>query len=110
MWRWFSQIFSDSYSRITALTAKPLMVAETASSEALPQQAALGDTKAKWIADALGDAIPNKFPRIRAVVWFNENKRDVEKGGYDWRVQSSADALRAFSAAVSSSFYRSHWP
>ncbi len=110
IWRWFPQIFSDSYNRITALSSRPLMIAEVASSDALPKQAALGDTKAKWITDALSDAVPNKFPRIRAVVWFNENKTDVEAGGYDWRVQSSPAALRAFSAAVASDFYRSHWP
>jgi hypothetical protein len=110
VWRWFGQIFSDSYNRITSLTTRPLMIAETASSEALPQQAALGDTKAKWITDAFTDAIPNRFPRIRAVVWFNENKQDVEKGGYDWRVQSSPTALHAFAAAVASSVYLSRWP
>ncbi len=109
-WRWFRQIFGSSYDRITALTAKPLMIAETASSDALPAQAASGDTKAKWIADALGDAIPHAFPRIQAVVWFNEDKTNVERNGFDWRIASSAEAQRAFAAAVASNYYLSHWP
>ncbi|HZQ35876.1 MAG TPA: glycosyl hydrolase, partial [Dehalococcoidia bacterium] len=109
-WRWFKQLFGPSYARITALTAKPLMVAETSSSEELPAQAAVGDTKAKWITDAFGDAIPHAFPRIRAVIWFNEDKTNVERNGFDWRIGSSAAAQRAFSDAVASSYYLSHWP
>ncbi|HEY7294036.1 MAG TPA: glycosyl hydrolase [Dehalococcoidia bacterium] len=110
IWRWFAQIFGSSYDRLTALTSKPLMIAEVGTSEALPQQAALNDTKAAWITDAFTDEIPKKYPRIRAVVWFNEDKTNVERNGYDWRVGSSAAALHAFAAAVASSYYLSRWP
>ncbi|HLZ70227.1 MAG TPA: glycosyl hydrolase [Dehalococcoidia bacterium] len=109
-WLWFKQLFGASYDRITALSARPLMIAEMASANEQPNQAAEGDTKAKWIADAFTDEIPHVYPRIRAVVWFNEDKTNLEANGNDWRIASSASAQRAFAAAVASSYYLSHWP
>lgn len=110
IWRWFTQVFGDSYNELTALTNKPLMIAEFASSEALPQQAALDDTKAKWITSAFTDEIPNRFPRVRAVVWFNEDKDGQEKDGFDWRIESSDAAESAFRQAILSPYYRTSWP
>lgn len=91
-WQTFAQVFGPTYTRITALSAKPLLIAETASAEA-------GGSKAAWIADAFDVAIPQQFPRIRGVVWFNENKET------DWRIESSPAAQAAFAQAISSPRY-----
>jgi beta-mannanase len=95
-WQSFVQVFGASYQSITALSAKPLMIAETASAEA-------GGSKAQWITDAFSTQIPTKYPRVQAVLWFNQNKEN------DWRIESSATAQRAFAKAVSSSVYQSSW-
>ncbi len=96
-WQSFTQVFAASYGRITALSPKPLMIAETASAED-------GGNKAAWITDALAQRIPTTFPRIRAVIWFNEQKER------DWRIQSSVRTRRAYAQAVASPVYRGTWP
>ena len=85
-WQSFSQIFGASYERLTALTDKPIMIAEVASAEA-------GGSKAAWITDMFA-RLPVEYPEIRAVVWFNESKEA------DWRVNSSNASLRAFRDAI----------
>lgn len=100
-WQSFAQIFSGSYQRLTALSPKPVMIAETASAEQ-------GGSKANWITDAFAGQIPHNFPRIRAVVWFNEDQRATI--GVDWRIESSARARRAFAQAIASPVYLSNWP
>ena len=91
-WQNFSQVFTQTYIKITALSAKPLMVAETAGAEH-------GGSKADWIADVYSTQIPRYFEKIKAIIWFNENKET------DWRIESSPAAQNAFAAAIQSSFY-----
>ena len=91
-WQTFSQIFTQTYTHITALSTKPLMVAETASAEQ-------GGSKADWIIDAYFIQVPRNFAKIKAIIWFNENKET------DWRIQSSPAAQNAFGAAIDSCFY-----
>jgi len=84
--RWVNlhRIFDGSIARMRELTDKPLLVGETGSSEK-------GGDKAAWIR-SLAD-VPNEFPDIRAIVWFNKNETSL---GIDWRVNSSPEALEAF--------------
>ena len=88
-WRSLLTTFKASYDSITALSAKPLMIAETASAE---QD---GD-KAVWIAQGLMLDLPTFMPRVRAVTWFNINKEE------DWRVNSSPASLASFSDVAAS--------
>jgi len=68
------------------------MVAETASAEQ-------GGSKANWITDAYSTQILGNFEKIKAIIWFNENKET------DWRIESSPTAQNAFATAIQSSFY-----
>jgi hypothetical protein len=94
-WRSFSQLFAPSYARLAALGPQPIMVAETACAEA-------GGNKARWITEALTRTIPNDFPRVRAVVWFNQQKER------DWRIESSPRSEHAFAAAVATAPFLPH--
>ena len=94
-WQTFAKVFQQTYTDLLAITSKPLMVAETASAEQ-------AGNKASWITDAFSHQIPRAFPRIKAVVWFNENKET------DWRIESSPAAQAAFAKAVSSNVYASN--
>ena len=96
-WASLASIFGASYDAVTRLTSKPLLLAETASTE-------LGGDKAKWITQGLLTDVPSRFPRVRAVVWFHENKET------DWRVNSSSSALAAYRKVASSSTYQGHLP
>jgi mannan endo-1,4-beta-mannosidase len=79
-WRSFEEIFHTAYPRITALGPQPLWIAEVASTEE-------GGEKGAWIREMLGSTA---FPRLGAVVWFNEDKET------DWRLESSEASLQAF--------------
>ena len=63
------------------MSSKPVIIAETSSSE-------IGGDKAAWIRHGFLKTIPQQFPRVRAVVWFD---RSMEQ---DWRVDSSQASLR----------------
>ena len=79
------------YTEISALNSrKPMMLAEVAS-QATPPAGAVPVDKAAWISDLAQD-LPRSFPRIRAVVWFNELNTELT-------VDSSADVLEAAARA-----------
>jgi len=94
-WQSFDEIFADSYRRVTALAPdRPVMLAEIGCAEE-------GGDKAAWIRDALLDAVPDRYPAIRSVVWFH----DAPAGHADWRVDSSPEALAAWREVVASPDY-----
>jgi hypothetical protein len=99
-WNSFTDIVDNTYEEMAKLTKRPMIVAETGSSEN-------GGDKAEWVSSALRQEIP-KLPRIRAVVWFNDRFEDVaagEGGELDARANSSPQSLRAFRSAIASPRY-----
>ncbi len=88
-WDTFSDIFEGIYAELQELSTRPVIIAETASAE-------LGGSKADWITSAYLSEIPERFPAIEAVVWFNVLKET------DWRIDSSVESLRAFVTAANS--------
>lgn len=89
-WTSPQEVFGPSYELLMTSIApsKPVMIGETAATES-------GGSKADWIATLFGEALTLDLPNVRAVVWFN---KDWE--GMDWPIESSAEASRAFAAAV----------
>jgi hypothetical protein len=87
-WYSFKQIFGASYRILSHLTAKPMMVGETGSTE-------LGGSKAAWIR-GMGQSLATTFKHVRALVWFQRIKET------DWRINSSPSSLAAFRAVVAS--------
>ncbi|HJW89035.1 MAG TPA: Ig-like domain-containing protein [Anaerolineales bacterium] len=97
-WKSFSQLVSQTYNHLLKLApSKPIMLSEMASSE-------YGGSKADWLKDALETQIPNIFPQIRAMVWFNKNAYEGS-GNMDWVIESSSSSQQAFAAGVASSYY-----
>jgi hypothetical protein len=86
-WRTFAQVFGPGYAAVTALSAKPLFIAETACS-------CIGGDKPAWIADMFA-SIPASYPRIVGVTWFNANKEA------DWRLECDASCSASFRVGVS---------
>lgn len=91
-WETFERLFSSSYATITKLSTKPVIITETSSSE-------IGGSKAEWIENTFFKTIPQKMPRVQAVVWFDQSKER------DWRVDSSQTSLDAYRKVVASSAY-----
>ena len=85
-WRTFGDVFGSAYSSVTALSSKPLFIAETACST-------VGGNKAAWIADMFA-SLPARYPRIVGVTWFNANKEQ------DWRVECSSACITSFATGL----------
>jgi hypothetical protein len=92
-WTSLYDIFSASYAQLTAMSTKPMMIGEISSTEQ-------GGNKGAWITQGLLNDLPAHFPRIHAVVWFNEAKE------WDWRANSSPQALAAFQQVAASPVYQ----
>jgi hypothetical protein len=103
-WISFYNRFQPTYQALTSLTKKPIMIAETASSES-------GGSKSGWIRQALAEDLPQSFPSVKAFVWFNWNILD-ESGKttlrWDWPIESSASSQTSFANQIASPFYASN--
>lgn len=96
-WRSLAEVFGPSYDALARMTRKPMMIAETACAEA-------GGDKAAWIRQGLLKDLPARFPRVRAVTWFDKIKEA------DWRVDSSPAAEAAYKEVAASAAYRGRLP
>ncbi|HEX3173614.1 MAG TPA: glycosyl hydrolase [Solirubrobacterales bacterium] len=90
-WRSFADVFGRSYKALVALSHRPVIIAETASTE-------LGGDKAAWIRE-IPAVLRTQMPRVRALVWFDRDKET------DWRAASSPASAAAFQAIASSPFF-----
>ena len=92
-WQSFSDIFGASYRTMSRMASeKPIMIAEVGCAEQ-------GGDKASWIRRAYVKEIPEKFPGIKAVVWFDADKEN------DWRVNSSRGSLDAYRKIAAAPLY-----
>jgi hypothetical protein len=84
-WRTFSTVFKAFYAW-GVTTGKPLMIGEYGCGER-----AAGE-KAAWLLDAR-TKLETIYPSVEAVLYFDS---EDWAQGYDWRLNSSADAYAAF--------------
>jgi hypothetical protein len=61
--------------------------------------------KADWITSALGQEIPQAFPRVGAVLYF-----DAPGRGFSYALSSSSAALDAFKVQAASAHYQGDAP
>ena len=87
-WKTFSQVFKKSYTALASID-KPMFIAETSCTES-------GGDKAEWIT-GMFKVLPEEFPRIFAVMWFNQSKSFEA----DWALDTSAAAVEAWKAGLS---------
>ena len=99
-WQSFTRVFGLSYARLIRLTQKPLMIAEVASVEV---GAPPGQSKAAWIRSMLVSELPASFPRVLAVVWFDQDNGK----GQDFRILSSPASQSAFREGIGQTKYGS---
>jgi hypothetical protein len=96
----FANLYTQSYNDLLKLApTKPIMIGEVSSLE-------YGGGKAAWTADALATQLPQHFPQVKALVWFNW--RIYENGGWaNWEMESSPSSQAAFAAAIDTPYYLS---
>lgn len=90
----FSEIFGPSYRAMRRMSRKPVMISEVGCAER-------GEDKAAWIRNAYLKEVPERFPGVRAICWFDANKEN------DWRVNSSPESLQAYKRVAASRLYSS---
>ena len=100
-WQTFDQMYHSTYHNIvdTVAPTKPLIIGEVASTE-------YGGSKASWISDMLTVQLPQNYPRVGGVLWFE--KQGAEGDGMDWDVESSTTAATAFHDGIAAADYRSN--
>jgi hypothetical protein len=86
-WQSFTQVFTPAYNALS-ISSKPLLIPEFSCSEH-------GGSKAQWITEMFND-IPEKFPRIFALMWFSQSK----SAEADWAVNTSDAALNAWKEGI----------
>ena len=86
-WKSFSEVFRKSYNALAGID-KPIFIAETSCTES-------GGNKAEWIADMF-KVLPVEFPRIFAIMWFNQSKSFEA----DWALDTSSAAVDAWKAGL----------
>ena len=93
-WRSFAEIFDPAYKLVTKKIAprKPLMLGEFATSP-------YGGHKALWIKKMF-QQLPQKYPRVRAMVYF-----DTVDRGVDWPIETSPAATTAFARGIRKGIY-----
>ena len=91
-WKNFDEIFGSGYKTVTGLSDKPLLIAETASTE-------IGGSKSEWIESSFR-TLRDAYPRVKVLVWFNVQKE------CDWQIDSSEAALVAFKQGISNYLQR----
>lgn len=94
-WRSFEDIYSNSLSQLTDLN-KPIALAEFGTVESKTDR----NAKSDWILHSF-NIMKTDYPQIKLVNWSN----DMSFGIYDWRINTSANSLRAFRKAVSDNYY-----
>lgn len=102
-WVTATQAFAATYDHIATLApTKPMIIGETACAEAGDG----GAKKAAWITSLLTTELPQNFPLVKGLVWFNW---PIEESGTKrtWPIESSSLAQTAFKVGIASSYYKS---
>jgi mannan endo-1,4-beta-mannosidase len=101
----FYSIFEAPYKATAAITKEHILVAETASVEFSGLSGATR-SKAAWIDDAYQTTIPDDFPKIGAVIWFDL----PGTGNFTYPIDSSPATLQAIQAVFASPLYQGRLP
>jgi beta-mannanase len=86
-WRPFDEVLAGPYAAAGRVSGRPLVLPEVGCAEA-------GGSKAEWIRHALAPETLARFPRLRALVWFDVAKEQP------WHLRSSPAAHEAWLAAL----------
>jgi hypothetical protein len=87
---------------------KPVCICESASTE--HGHEGEDETKAIWLHEMLDEYLPSQ-PQIKAYLYFNWNVENTTNHiRYDWPIESSPEAEKAFRAGIASPTYWSQLP
>lgn len=92
----FDYTFGPTLAQLRQITDKPIILAEIGASET-------GGNKAAWVADVLDAFTRPENSDLIGLSWFNLAVTTISGGERvtnDWRIDSRADSLEAFTAGI----------
>jgi len=96
-WESFGQVFSTSYYALSSVAPnKPMMLSEVNTTD-------VGGDKPAWYTDMLTVQIPDNYPKIAAVVFYNEDRSAQEN--VNWLIDRTPASLSAFKQGISDPLY-----
>lgn len=97
-WQSFQDVFSNSYKHLIKIAPnKPVMIAEVNSTTE-------GGNKSEWYKDMLTNELPNNFPNIKAIVFYNEDRTSTEN--VNWKIDITEKTLNSFKAGIHMNYYK----
>ncbi|MFH0863835.1 MAG: glycosyl hydrolase [Candidatus Gottesmanbacteria bacterium] len=98
-WRSLKDEFQPSYQLLTSFSTRPLIFYEVGAAEN-PNDPMV---KANWITKGFLTTIPEEFPKVVAVAWFNSHDdRNID----NYAVDTSQNALNAWKQVILSPLYQ----
>lgn len=101
-WTTLYNRFQPTYATLTSLTTKPIIIFETASLE----NTVASPSKASWIQTGFLTNLPQSFPKVKGVMWYN----DIDASGRNYPVDSSPASLAQYKTVVANSYYQAPMP
>jgi hypothetical protein len=98
-WQSFTQALGNSYARAALMTRRPLAILETAADQEP------GHDKAAWIRDAFAAIRSGRYPRIKAISWWDERFPNDHGPPSDLRINSTPTRLTAYRAATANPYF-----
>ena len=97
-WEPLDRALDEVYPKLAALSPdKPIALMETGVVEEP------GKSKGSWIRSGYGALRVGRYPRVKAVSWWQERWRDLNGGpDRDTRINSSSSSAAAYRRAVAS--------
>jgi hypothetical protein len=93
----FAETFGPDYDLLVSRVPRPIMIAETSL------EGWSDEVKAERIRQILTEQLPNRFPRVQALVWFEEKNT----GGVDFSIlqDQGPKSQEAFRQAIAAPYY-----
>ncbi len=96
-WQNFSDVFGSSYDELVKLApGKPVMIAEFGTTDQ-------GGDKPGWFSAALNTQIPQRFPEVKALIFYNEDRSQEEQS--NWKIDSPPQTLKSIQQGLKDSRY-----
>jgi len=109
-WRTYEEVYAVSYARLTKISRRPVIICEIACAEDVDKKGSMQivdkSSKPNWIKNTFITAIPQKTPRVKAVVLFNS----VGHNFPSYVIDSSPETLAAFKAIAADKLYQAAAP
>lgn len=95
----------DFHRDYAVRTGKPLAISETSAlynTGRAGQGGSNADIKTAWLEQIFADDVPERFPALRLIMWFEQDKTepDVPGGATSWSLSRDAELVQAFHAAL----------